>query len=109
MVWVPVVDLHTALMTRECPLRPALKWVNHVIYDITCCQFHVRERMKWQDIWSAVSCRLHDQNSLERRVEWDEECKNILEQLERVQAPFYHRYLDFNSYASYHQNLSLSV
>lgn len=34
MVWVLVVDLHTALMTRECHLRPALKWIDHVICDI---------------------------------------------------------------------------
>ncbi|KAH6881136.1 hypothetical protein B0T10DRAFT_446166 [Thelonectria olida] len=44
-------------------------------------------RMKWEDISkrlpgrSAISCRLHYQNYLERRSEWDEERKNKLARL----------------------------
>ena len=40
--------------------------------------------MKWDDISkrlpgrSSISCRLHYQNFLERRPEWDEEKKNKL-------------------------------
>jgi Myb-like DNA-binding domain len=43
--------------------------------------------MKWDDISkklpgrSAISCRLHYQNYLERRSEWDEERKNKLARL----------------------------
>ena len=43
--------------------------------------------MKWEDISkrlpgrSAISCRLHYQNYLERRSEWDEERKNRLARL----------------------------
>ena len=43
--------------------------------------------MKWEDISqrlpgrSAISCRLHYQNYLERRSEWDEEKKNKLARL----------------------------
>ena len=43
--------------------------------------------MKWEDISkrlpgrSAISCRLHYQNYLERRSEWDEEKKNRLARL----------------------------
>jgi hypothetical protein len=49
--------------------------------------------MKWEDISkrlpgrSAISCRLHYQNYLERRSEWDEERKNKLARLyERFKA-----------------------
>lgn len=43
--------------------------------------------MKWEDISkqlpgrSAISCRLHYQNYLERRSEWDEDRKNKLARL----------------------------
>jgi hypothetical protein len=43
--------------------------------------------MKWEDISkrlpgrSAISCRLHYQNYLERKSEWDEEKKNKLARL----------------------------
>lgn len=43
--------------------------------------------MKWEDISkrlpgrSSISCRLHYQNYLERRSEWDEERKNKLARL----------------------------
>ncbi|KAI1007500.1 hypothetical protein K3495_g724 [Podosphaera aphanis] len=45
------------------------------------------KQMKWEDISkrlpgrSAISCRLHYQNYLERRSEWDEEKKNKLARL----------------------------
>jgi len=52
--------------------------------------------MKWEDISkrlpgrSAISCRLHYQNYLERRSEWDEERKNKLARLyERYVLSFY--------------------
>lgn len=50
--------------------------------------------MKWEDISrnlpgrSAISCRLHYQNYLERKCEWDEEKKNKL-------ARLYDRYVHF--------------
>ena len=49
--------------------------------------------MKWEDISkrlpgrSAISCRLHYQNYLERRSEWDEERKNRLARLYERYAP----------------------
>lgn len=50
--------------------------------------------MKWEDISrqlpgrSAISCRLHYQNYLERRSEWDEDKKNKLARLyERYTSP----------------------
>lgn len=53
--------------------------------------------MKWEDISkqlpgrSAISCRLHYQNYLERRSEWDEERKNKLARLyERYVHPVLH-------------------
>jgi hypothetical protein len=45
------------------------------------------KNMKWEDVSkrlpgrSAISCRLHYQNYLERRSEWDEERKNKLARL----------------------------
>lgn len=55
--------------------------------------------MKWEDISkrlpgrSAISCRLHYQNYLERRSEWDEERKNKL-------ARLYERYGETNAHLS---------
>jgi hypothetical protein len=52
-----------------------------------------QEGMKWEDISkhlpgrSAISCRLHYQNYLERRSEWDEDRKNKL-------ARLYERYVE---------------
>ena len=52
--------------------------------------------MKWEDISkhlpgrSAISCRLHYQNYLERRSEWDEDRKNKL-------ARLYERYVEKRS------------
>jgi Myb-like DNA-binding domain len=49
--------------------------------------------MKWEDISkrlpgrSAISCRLHYQNYLERRSEWDEERKNKLARLYERYVP----------------------
>ncbi|KAK6384772.1 hypothetical protein LTS17_002335 [Exophiala oligosperma] len=54
--------------------------------------------MKWEDISkhlpgrSAISCRLHYQNYLERRSEWDEDRKNKLARLyERFRAEMWSR------------------
>ncbi|KAI9819810.1 MAG: hypothetical protein M1832_003885 [Thelocarpon impressellum] len=54
--------------------------------------------MKWEDISkklpgrSAISCRLHYQNYLERRSEWDEERKNKLARLyERLKPEMWAR------------------
>lgn len=50
--------------------------------------------MKWEDISrnlpgrSAISCRLHYQNYLERKCEWDEEKKNKLARLYDRYVPF---------------------
>jgi hypothetical protein len=52
-----------------------------------------QDGMKWEDISkhlpgrSAISCRLHYQNYLERRSEWDEDRKNKL-------ARLYERYVE---------------
>ena len=52
--------------------------------------------MKWEEIAkhvpgrSAIACRLHYQNFLERRAAWDEEKKNKLAQL-------YNRSVNFDS------------
>ncbi|ELR01701.1 hypothetical protein GMDG_00077 [Pseudogymnoascus destructans 20631-21] len=68
----------------EMPAKKQSKWSpeeDALIID-------VRGRgMKWEDISkclpgrSAISCRLHYQNYLERRSEWDEERKNKLARL----------------------------
>ncbi|KAH7321102.1 hypothetical protein B0I35DRAFT_477618 [Stachybotrys elegans] len=57
--------------------------------------------MKWEDISkrlpgrSAISCRLHYQNYLERRSEWDEERKNKLARLyERFKAEMWAKVAD---------------
>ena len=52
--------------------------------------------MKWEDISkrlpgrSAISCRLHYQNYLERRSEWDEDRKNKLARLYERYVCDYH-------------------
>jgi hypothetical protein len=68
----------------ESPAKKQSKWSpeeDAMIIDL-------RQRgMKWEDISkrlpgrSAISCRLHYQNYLERRSEWDEERKNKLARL----------------------------
>ncbi|RVX66427.1 hypothetical protein B0A52_09657 [Exophiala mesophila] len=57
-----------------------------------------QDGMKWEDISkhlpgrSAISCRLHYQNYLERRSEWDEDRKNKLARLyERFRADMWAR------------------
>ncbi|KAI1614804.1 MYB DNA-binding domain-containing protein [Exophiala viscosa] len=57
-----------------------------------------QDGMKWEDISkhlpgrSAISCRLHYQNYLERRSEWDEDRKNRLARLyERFRADMWAR------------------
>jgi hypothetical protein len=59
-----------------------------------------RTGMKWEDISkqlpgrSAISCRLHYQNYLERRSEWDEDRMNKL-------ARLYERYVEKRSTRSF--------
>ncbi|KAI9788999.1 MAG: hypothetical protein M1833_002786 [Piccolia ochrophora] len=68
----------------ESPARKQSKWSpeeDALIIDLR------GGGMKWEDISkrlpgrSAISCRLHYQNYLERRSEWDEERKNKLARL----------------------------
>jgi len=64
---------------------------------------------KWEDISkelpgrSAISCRLHYQNYLERRSEWDEDRKNRL-------ARLYERYAHKHTYTMHiHRNLCVYI
>lgn len=68
----------------ESPAKKQSKWSpeeDAIIIDLR------GSGMKWEDISkrlpgrSAISCRLHYQNYLERRSEWDEERKNKLARL----------------------------
>ncbi|GAP83840.2 putative MYB DNA-binding domain-containing protein [Rosellinia necatrix] len=68
----------------EAPAKKQSKWSSDedaLIIDLR------GSGMKWEDISkrlpgrSAISCRLHYQNYLERRSEWDEERKNKLARL----------------------------
>ncbi|KAI1135892.1 hypothetical protein F5Y05DRAFT_164661 [Hypoxylon sp. FL0543] len=70
--------------TSESPAKKQQKWSreeDHLIIDLR------GSGMKWDDISrrlpgrSPISCRLHYQNYLERRGEWDEEKKNKLARL----------------------------
>jgi hypothetical protein len=75
----------------ESPAKKQSKWSQEedaIIIDLR------GSGMKWEDISkrlpgrSAISCRLHYQNYLERRSEWDDERKNKLARLyERYQTP----------------------
>ncbi|KAI1766602.1 hypothetical protein GGR53DRAFT_202894 [Hypoxylon sp. FL1150] len=68
----------------ESPAKRQSKWSHDedkIIIDLRA------SGMKWEDISkrlpgrSAISCRLHYQNYLEKRAEWDEEKKNKLSRL----------------------------
>lgn len=74
----------------EAPAKKQSKWSaeeDALIIDLR------GSGMKWEDISkrlpgrSAISCRLHYQNYLERRSEWDEERKNKLARLYERYAP----------------------
>jgi hypothetical protein len=72
------------LQTAESPAKKQSKWSP----DEDALIIELRgSGMKWEDISkrlpgrSAISCRLHYQNYLERRSEWDEERKNKLARL----------------------------
>ena len=66
------------------------------------------EGMKWEEIAkhvpgrSAIACRLHYQNFLERRAAWDEEKKNKLAQL-------YNRYAKFRTCCKIDQEKACKV
>ncbi|KAK0635050.1 hypothetical protein B0T17DRAFT_484475, partial [Bombardia bombarda] len=70
--------------TSESPAKKQSKWSQEE--DILIIELRGKG-MKWDDISkrlpgrSSISCRLHYQNYLERRSEWDEERKNKLARL----------------------------
>ncbi|UDD60290.1 hypothetical protein AFCA_007701 [Aspergillus flavus] len=76
--------------TAESPAKKQSKWSPEE--DALIIELR-GSGMKWEDISkrlpgrSAISCRLHYQNYLERRSEWDEDKKNKLARLyERFKA-----------------------
>lgn len=86
----------TSSLGSEPPAKKQSKWSpeeDALIIDLR------GKGMKWEDISkklpgrSAISCRLHYQNYLERRAEWDEDRKNKL-------ARLYERCVQFQSTAS---------
>lgn len=75
---------------HEPPAKKQSKWSP----DEDALIIELRGRgMKWEDISkrlpgrSAISCRLHYQNYLERRSEWDEDRKNKLARLYERYSP----------------------
>ena len=74
----------TQIHPLESPAKKQSKWSPEE--DAKIIQLR-GEGMKWEDISrhlpgrSAISCRLHYQNYLERRSEWDEDRKNKLARL----------------------------
>jgi hypothetical protein len=70
--------------TAESPAKKQSKWSPEE--DALIIELR-GSGMKWEDISkrlpgrSAISCRLHYQNYLERRSEWDEDKKNKLARL----------------------------
>jgi hypothetical protein len=70
--------------TAESPAKKQSKWSPEE--DALIIELR-GSGMKWDDISkrlpgrSSISCRLHYQNYLERRSEWDEERKNKLARL----------------------------
>lgn len=79
----PVMGMKRSMSTHpgESPAKKQSKWSPDE--DSLIIELRGRQ-MKWEDISkrlpgrSAISCRLHYQNYLERRSEWDEERKNKL-------------------------------
>lgn len=79
-------DIHRSLAPHlaDQPVKKQSKWSPEE--DASIIELRGRG-MKWEDISkrlpgrSAISCRLHYQNYLERRSEWDEERKNKLARL----------------------------
>jgi Myb-like DNA-binding domain len=76
---------------NESPAKKQSKW--SAAEDSLIIELRGRG-MKWEDISSrlpgrsAISCRLHYQNYLERRSEWDEDRKNKLARLYERQDSF---------------------
>lgn len=81
----------SSTLASESPAKKQSKW--SADEDAKIIQLR-GDGMKWEDISkhlpgrSAISCRLHYQNYLERRSEWDEDRKNKL-------ARLYERYGQF--------------
>ncbi|POS87579.1 hypothetical protein EPUL_001803, partial [Erysiphe pulchra] len=79
----PVMGMKRSMSAHpaESPAKKQSKWSPEE--DSLIIELRGRQ-MKWEDISkrlpgrSAISCRLHYQNYLERRSEWDEERKNKL-------------------------------
>ncbi|GKZ57162.1 hypothetical protein AnigIFM49718_002463 [Aspergillus niger] len=92
---VPAKRLQPA-HTAESPAKKQSKWSPEE--DALIIELR-GSGMKWEDISkrlpgrSAISCRLHYQNYLERRSEWDEDKKNKL-------ARLYERYVLCDSEAA---------
>ncbi|KAI5293295.1 hypothetical protein KEM52_005677 [Ascosphaera acerosa] len=76
------VDVQIA--NRVVPFPPAKKQAKWNARDDALLIEYRARNMKWKDISklipgrSATSCRLHYQNYLEKRCEWDEDKKNRL-------------------------------
>lgn len=90
---VPAKRLQPA-HTAESPAKKQSKWSPEE--DALIIELR-GSGMKWEDISkrlpgrSAISCRLHYQNYLERRSEWDEDKKNKLARLyERYDVERHH-------------------
>ncbi|RMZ77974.1 hypothetical protein DV738_g4139, partial [Chaetothyriales sp. CBS 135597] len=82
-------------LAPQYPAKKQSKWSSEE--DARIIQLR-GDGMKWEDISrhlpgrSAISCRLHYQNYLERRSEWDEDRKNKLAKLyERFKADMWSR------------------
>ncbi|EXJ93323.1 hypothetical protein A1O1_01715 [Capronia coronata CBS 617.96] len=95
----PVVPAKRPLTSQgystQSPAKKQSKWSPEE--DSRIIQLR-QDGMKWEDISkhlpgrSAISCRLHYQNYLERRSEWDEDRKNKLARLyERFRADMWAR------------------
>jgi hypothetical protein len=75
---------HAHAHAAEAPAKKQSKWSPEEDELIIALR---GSGMKWDDISkrlpgrSAISCRLHYQNYLERRSEWDDERKNKLARL----------------------------
>lgn len=83
---LPVSGSHNGMLPRasDQPVKKQSKWSQEE--DALIIELR-GSGMKWEDISkrlpgrSAISCRLHYQNYLERRSEWDEDRKNKLARL----------------------------
>lgn len=108
---VPAKRLQPA-HTAESPAKKQSKWSPEE--DALIIELR-GSGMKWEDISrrlpgrSAISCRLHYQNYLERRSEWDEDKKNKLARLyERYVLHFRKKTWDFHPIKTHYTNVCLT-